>query len=301
MIPGYIDRWRIGAMRQASRPTHERGYILAFHGNHPGTHHLYVKFGAKTRTLILDSFSGIPDCSVGPPVPDFFERMGRSHFCLVPRGSSAWTIHLYESFFFGCVPVILSDELEMPFQDVVDWPSLSIKWPEDEVGPKLLEHLRSIPIETIAAMKSRLEQAACYFDFHRGWGEPPHGSTSSAELGWAMRGHGVVAMAGDCPYHGHGESSAGIDGCRASCERDAQCNVVNFRRQGGNPEQVEGDCVMRSCTDPAQPTLISGATGYEVWARISASDHHCSPYAAIFLALGQRVRERPFTYGSRWS
>merc|ERR1719182_579546 len=44
MIPGYIDRWRIEAMRQASRPTDERGYILAFHGNHPGTHHLYVKF-----------------------------------------------------------------------------------------------------------------------------------------------------------------------------------------------------------------------------------------------------------------
>ena len=58
--------------------------------------------------------------SVDPICPqpkDFFDRMGRSHFCLVPRGSSAWTIHLYESFFFGCVPVILSDDFEMPFQD----------------------------------------------------------------------------------------------------------------------------------------------------------------------------------------
>lgn len=28
----------------------------------------------------------------------------------------AWTIHLYEAFFFGCVPVILSDDLTVPFQ-----------------------------------------------------------------------------------------------------------------------------------------------------------------------------------------
>ena len=28
----------------------------------------------------------------------------------------AWTIHLYEAFFFGCVPVILSDDLTVPLQ-----------------------------------------------------------------------------------------------------------------------------------------------------------------------------------------
>lgn len=67
----------------------------------------------QVRTRILNSFSGLPDCSVGGPVGDFFERtlaqfaansalrrqvmrlgvicrgMGRTHFCLVPRGSSA--------------------------------------------------------------------------------------------------------------------------------------------------------------------------------------------------------------------
>ncbi|CAK0833794.1 unnamed protein product, partial [Prorocentrum cordatum] len=172
MIPGYIDRWRISAMRSFNKPSHERGFLAVFHGNHPGTHHLYVKHDARVRTHILDEFSGIPDCSVGGHVEDFFDRMGRSHFCLVPRGSSAWTIHLYESFFFGCIPVILSDLLEMPFQEVVDWPSLSIKWPMDNIGPDLLDHLRAIPLDRRAEMKSRLEEAACFFDFHAGWGTP---------------------------------------------------------------------------------------------------------------------------------
>jgi len=299
MIPGYIDRWRIAGMRKANRPTHERGFILAFHGNHPGTHHLYVKHGATVRTRILESFSGISDCSVGSHVPDFFERMGRSHFCLVPRGSSAWTIHLYESFFFGCIPVLLSDKLEVPFQELVNWPALSLKWPEDRVGPELLTHLRSIPLGEVAAMKGRLEEAACFFDYHRGWGVAP----SDGGQGWTKRGEAMVVLARDCPYAGHGDtSSAGA--CRKSCEEHASCNVVNYRppiKAAIIDDLADGgDCVLRACSDPAQPTLTGGAEGYEVWARLGEAAHACSPYAGMFRDLEERVRRRPFTSGPHW-
>ena len=54
--------------------------------------------------------------SVGGFVEDYFELKGRSRFCLVPGGTSPWTNHLYESFFAGCIPVILSDEYEVAFQ-----------------------------------------------------------------------------------------------------------------------------------------------------------------------------------------
>ena len=36
---------------------------------------------------------------------------GASHFCLVPMGTSSWTNHLYEAFFAGCIPVILSTSM----------------------------------------------------------------------------------------------------------------------------------------------------------------------------------------------
>ena len=32
---------------------------------------------------------------------DYFRRSGLSRFCLIPAGLTAWTIHLYEAFFFG--------------------------------------------------------------------------------------------------------------------------------------------------------------------------------------------------------
>lgn len=290
MIPGYIDRWRIEAMRSFNKPTDKRGYILIFHGHHPGTHHLYVKHGAEVRTKILDSFSGIPDCSVGAHVPDFFDRMGRSHFCLIPRGSSAWTIHLYESFFFGCVPVILSDMLEVPFQSQVDWPSLSIKWPEDRVGPELLDYLRGVPLAKIAEMKKNLEEAACFFDFHRGFGsrrpeDPP---------GWLFWGDGVVAISGDCDFVMHGDGDS-LTSCQESCAQDERCNLINF-----NTAEEPGRCVLRECQDAAQAALTGGADGWQVFARVSQEEFRCSPYAAIMKELEARARHRPFTHGPHW-
>lgn len=297
MIPGYIDRWRIDAMRMVNKPTNERGFLMVFHGNHPGNHGLYVAHKAKVRTQILESFTGIPDCSVGGPVPDFFQRMGRTHFCLVPRGSSAWTIHLYESFFFGCIPVIISDFLDVPFQNVVDWPALSIKWPEEKVGPELLSYLRSIPLDRIAKMKQNLEDAACFFDFHRGWGRKRRNeegdSASNSWLSWAKD---QVALGVDCEYLQHGDGTS-LEDCKRSCTQRQRCNTVNF--SPGRADAESGDCVLRSCRDPAQPALTGSASGWQVWSMVNDTDLACSPYHAIFSQLQQRT-QRPLQQGSFW-
>lgn len=41
--------------------------------------------------------------------------------------------------------MILSDEVELPFQNVVDYTQISIKWPSTRIGPELLQYLESIP------------------------------------------------------------------------------------------------------------------------------------------------------------
>ena len=44
-----------------------------------------------------------------------------------------------------CVPVLLSDHAELPFQNVIDYAQVSIKWPSSRIGPELLDYLASIP------------------------------------------------------------------------------------------------------------------------------------------------------------
>lgn len=43
------------------------------------------------------------------------------------------------------MPVILSDQVELPFQDVIDYRQVSIKWPSTRIGPELLDYLESLP------------------------------------------------------------------------------------------------------------------------------------------------------------
>ncbi|KAM7514724.1 hypothetical protein LguiA_004307 [Lonicera macranthoides] len=60
-----------------------------------------------------------------------------------------------------CVPVILSDQAELPFQNVVDYAQISIKWPSTEIGPQLLDYLESIPDKEIEEMIERGRQIRC--------------------------------------------------------------------------------------------------------------------------------------------
>lgn len=161
LIPGHTDHARKRYMLKHNRPSAERDLLLTFHGRHPGAHESYG--GCAVRGAVME-LEGLEGADVGGFVLDYLERKGRSHFCLVPGGTSPWTNHLYESFFCGCVPVILSDEYEVAFQHVLPWPTLSIKWPEAAVGD-LYEFLRTFPRDKLAKMKAEVDRHACWFDY----------------------------------------------------------------------------------------------------------------------------------------
>ncbi|CAE8618003.1 unnamed protein product, partial [Polarella glacialis] len=55
--------------------------------------------------------------------------MGNSRFCLVPRGRAAWSVRFFEALWAGCVPVLLSDYYEPPFDALFDITEFVIKWP----------------------------------------------------------------------------------------------------------------------------------------------------------------------------
>uniref|UniRef100_A0A2N9GRY2 Exostosin GT47 domain-containing protein n=1 Tax=Fagus sylvatica TaxID=28930 RepID=A0A2N9GRY2_FAGSY len=92
---------------------------------------------------------------------EYFEHLRNAKFCLAPRGESSWSLRYYESYFVECVPVILSDQIELPFQNVIDYTQISIKWPSTQIGPQLLEYLESIPDEDIERMIAHGRQIRC--------------------------------------------------------------------------------------------------------------------------------------------
>ena len=53
--------------------------------------------------------------------------MPSSIFCLAPLGYAVWNFRLYESIICGCIPVILADNVELPFEKDLDYRTFSVK------------------------------------------------------------------------------------------------------------------------------------------------------------------------------
>lgn len=167
VIPGHTDFARIEYMRKQNRPTQERRLLMTFHGRSPGAHQAYGDCQVRGKIMEMGAYG--PHVDVGGFVDDYLERKGDSHFCLVPAGTSPWTNHLYESFYAGCIPVILSDEYEVAFAGELDWQAFSIKWPEAEVGEPLFRYLEGMTTylpHRVASMKAKLEENACWFNWY---------------------------------------------------------------------------------------------------------------------------------------
>jgi len=74
-------------------------------------------------------------------LPEMHATMGNARFCFVPKGKSAWSLRFYEALFANCVPVVLSDHWELPYEEFLDVPKFVIKWPMANVGGELLDLL----------------------------------------------------------------------------------------------------------------------------------------------------------------
>ncbi|PIN09607.1 Acetylglucosaminyltransferase EXT1/exostosin 1 [Handroanthus impetiginosus] len=75
----------------------------------------------------------------------------RSTFCLCPLGWAPWSPRLVESVVLGCVPVIIADDIRLPFPSAVPWADISITVAENDVDKvgKILEHVAATNLTSI--------------------------------------------------------------------------------------------------------------------------------------------------------
>merc|ERR1712113_16509 len=104
----------------------------------------YLDVNETVRISLLDHLRARPNTSIGGPAMGYSFFMGNSHFCFVPKGRGWWTVRLFEAFYAGCIPVILSDSYMPPFESFLDWSYFSLKWPMHKVSEGLYEHLKKL-------------------------------------------------------------------------------------------------------------------------------------------------------------
>lgn len=166
-IPGYLHRSEIVSLVAASRPLAEREHLAVFlgrtdpsRGPHPTSggaefdvRGALAKLHDEGKIFVAQNLS----------FHDMHATMGKARFCLVPKGKSAWSLRFYEALFAGCVPVVLSDNWELPFEDFLDLPSFVIKWPMSQTGDEMLETLRQQPDEVVERYMENGRRLRCWY------------------------------------------------------------------------------------------------------------------------------------------
>mmetsp|Transcript_10298 Transcript_10298/g.31034 ORF Transcript_10298/g.31034 Transcript_10298/m.31034 type:complete len:565 (-) Transcript_10298:21-1715(-) len=166
-IPGYLHRHEILSLTSQARPLSEREHLAVFlgrtdpsRGPHPATGGVDVRGAIRKLHLEGKIFVG-----QNLSIPDMHGVMGNAKFCFVPKGKSAWSLRFYEALFANCVPVVLSDYWELPFQDFLDVPSFVIKWPMENVGNQLLDFLEQLPPSVVEAYMASSRKLRCWYAY----------------------------------------------------------------------------------------------------------------------------------------
>lgn len=53
-----------------------------------------------------------------------------------PGGGEPWSPRLYDAMYDGAIPVILADDIKLPFQDFLDWHGFALDWPMESANEK---------------------------------------------------------------------------------------------------------------------------------------------------------------------
>jgi len=95
------------------------------------------------------------------------QGMTSSKFCLNIAGDTPSSNRLFDAIVSHCVPVIISDDIELPFEDVLDYSEFSVFVSASDAVKKgfLLKLLRGISRDEWTGMWKRLQQIAHHFEY----------------------------------------------------------------------------------------------------------------------------------------
>ncbi|XP_030463465.1 probable arabinosyltransferase ARAD1 isoform X1 [Syzygium oleosum] len=115
--------------------------------------------------------------------------MRRSIFCLSPAGDTPSSARLFDAIVSGCIPVIVSDELELPFEGILDYRKIVLfVSSSDAVQPGwLLTYLRNISTAQVRRLQSNLAKYSRHFIYSN-----PAKPLGPEDLVWRMMAGKVV-------------------------------------------------------------------------------------------------------------
>ncbi|XVF02741.1 hypothetical protein REPUB_Repub04eG0200200 [Reevesia pubescens] len=149
-------------------PYESRTTLLFFRGN------TVRKDQGKIRVKLAKMLAGSDDDvhyerSIATPknIKMSTEGMRLSKFCLHPAGDTPSSCRLFDAIVSHCVPVIVSDKIELPYENEIDYSEFSIFFSMNEALKPgyLVNQLRQLPKDRWVEMWKRLKNISHHYEF----------------------------------------------------------------------------------------------------------------------------------------
>ncbi|KAL4599718.1 hypothetical protein ACB092_11G146300, partial [Castanea dentata] len=105
--------------------------------------------------------------AIGPLV--YQKRFYSTKFSICPGGSQVNSARIADSIHYGCVPVILLNYYDLPFNDIIDWQKFAVVLEEHDVY-WLKQILKDIADAEFVALHKNLVKVQKHFQ----WNSPPN-------------------------------------------------------------------------------------------------------------------------------
>ncbi|KAK9065072.1 hypothetical protein SSX86_016455 [Deinandra increscens subsp. villosa] len=144
-----------------------RKWLMFFMGNR------YRKEGGRIRDLLFQLLEDENDVFIKHGSQSRESRrmatqgMHTSKFCLHPAGDTPSACRLFDAIVSLCVPVIISDYIELPFEDVIDYRKIAV-FVETNSALKpgyLTKLLRGVKKDRILEFQTELKKVQHYFEY----------------------------------------------------------------------------------------------------------------------------------------
>jgi hypothetical protein len=151
-----------GAWRTRT-PEQRAQHLVYFRGKYRTDFQLY-SFGVRQR--LYDLYAN--DTSIAMlegHTPNYTDELMSSTFCLSLPGNAMWSPRLIDAILLGCIPIIMTDGVALPFHPLLDWRKFSVRILQKDLH-RLKDIVLSLSPARIADMRAALADAAPAFVYN---------------------------------------------------------------------------------------------------------------------------------------
>lgn len=173
VIPPYVPYlpW-VPIAKSVSATYRSRTYLLHFRGTVEWTWNgkLDPSYSRGIRQTIFKQLSGVPNVLMSRNyLPDsiaYANELRDSDFCICPLGYATWSPRLVQAILTGCIPIIIADNTDHPFESLIDYTKFAIIIPEIDVST-ILQVVQRVSPSELYKMRKNMVAVWKLFIYHR--------------------------------------------------------------------------------------------------------------------------------------